>query len=644
MEIDKPETSPPVAADHKRAIAALGLAATLAACAFAVTSAVRIINSPDIGYHLAYGEEFLDTGKIVQTNQWTWYPLDSQRLSDPAALGPGCSYDADTHTYHFVNGNWGTQAVVAAVYRAGGMKALALLQVAVWVGILTLVIVTLRRNGVPWHWVGLPVILIFLACDERIPIRPEIFGFLFLAGQWTLLAGPGFGPKRAVGVVLLQLLAVNFHSYFLLGIGLAGAMAFEAWWRQRESRRRAQPDPAAAQRWKWLAAATVGTLAASLCNPWFARGAIMPIETMLFLRRYHIGEPGSTHPWGAIAEFARPLSAKFSGDRTVITLVVVALPAMFAMILAMLRQRWGWALAILAMLATAFQMHRNIAPALIIVTPLTTIILLMWAAEKLAQRNQAAAKAQRGKQPSDSATPAPSPRGPIAVAVGTLLVGVGLTLAVVTNVYFTSNRRPPSFGLRASQLLLPQGAAEWINRHEPPGRVFANFDITSNLMFLTRPHRDMPVLTNTWATPPYVQVACLLYTVVDALKQPELRRDFNFKSFAAANDIQTVVIGFHGQVTPLMVRLAHDSDWAIVYIGPGDIVFVQKNGSAAKLAEGAITAENFPVLDYIHRVEASDASPAMALANAARLLKVIGWDEQASTVMRRAAELDPNIR
>ena len=77
---------------------------------------------------------------------------------------------------------------------------------------------------------GLPVILIFLASDQRIPLRPEVFGFFFLAGQWALLAGPGFGPKRAIGVVLLQVLAANFHSYFLLGIGLSGAMTIEAWW------------------------------------------------------------------------------------------------------------------------------------------------------------------------------------------------------------------------------------------------------------------------------------------------------------------------------------------------------------------------------------------------------------------------------
>ena len=289
--MDKPPNAPVVAADGRRFwINALGLAATLAACAFAVASAVRVINSPDIGYHLAYGEHFLETGKIVQTNLWIWYPLDSKRLSNPAELGPGSTYDPATHTYNFINSSWATQVVVAAAYRAGGMTALVSLQVALWVGILALVLVTLRRNGVPWHWVGLPVILIYLASDQRIPLRPEVFGFLFLAAQWTLLMGPGFGPKRAIGVVLLQVLAVNFHIYFLLGIGLSGVMAFEARRRWLGCRQQRQPAVEAARQWKWLAIATAGTVAAAFCNPWFARGAFMPIQTALYLHANHVGD------------------------------------------------------------------------------------------------------------------------------------------------------------------------------------------------------------------------------------------------------------------------------------------------------------------------------------------------------------------
>ena len=95
------------------------------------------------------------------------------------------------------------------------------------------------------------------------------------------------------------------------------------------------------------------------------------------------------------------------------------------------------------------------------------------------------------------------------MAIGTFLLGAWLTFSVVTNRYFISDGRPASFGLGASRLLLPLDAAEWINTHRPPGRIFTNDVMTSDLMFFTRPHRDMPQLTNTWAMPPYVHWECM---------------------------------------------------------------------------------------------------------------------------------------
>ena len=57
---------------------------------------------------------------------------------------------------------------------------------------------------------------------------------------------------------------------------------------------------------------------------------------------------------------------------------------------------------------------------------------------------------------------------------------------------------------------------------------------------------------------------------------PDHRR--NFEPFATDNDVQTVVIPFHGgaALVPLMVLLARDPDWAIVYVGAGDIIFIRR--------------------------------------------------------------------
>ena len=263
----------------------LGMLSTFGAVVFMTAMAVRPINSPDIGYHLAYGEHLLDTGHIVQTNLWVYPPLNPEAMKDPASLGPGCRFDAATGTFHFINANWLSQMVMAAAGRKAGMDGLVLLQAALIAMIAVLLVVPMRRNQAPWHWIGPAIVLVAIATDIRMPLRPELFGFLMLVGQWALLSGRDFGWKQAAGVTALQVLAVNFHSYFLLGIALTGAVyagiALDRW----NARRRSRFEAAAlSPKLKWLGVAMAGTVVACFANPWFARGAIMPLETLYYMR------------------------------------------------------------------------------------------------------------------------------------------------------------------------------------------------------------------------------------------------------------------------------------------------------------------------------------------------------------------------
>ena len=73
-----------------------------------------------------------------------------------------------------------------------------------------LLVVPMLRNRAPWHWMGPAILLLALAMDVRIPLRPELFGFLMLAGQWAMLSGPGFGWKRAAGMFAVTPLGVWF--------------------------------------------------------------------------------------------------------------------------------------------------------------------------------------------------------------------------------------------------------------------------------------------------------------------------------------------------------------------------------------------------------------------------------------------------
>jgi hypothetical protein len=263
----------------------LGMAAVAAAFALAVLLSVRHIAGFDIGYHLAYGEHFLQTGHIVQTNEFIYTRFSPTILADPDNLGPGNTYDPATNTYHFINANWLSQAVMALIYRTDGVNGLVVLQAALVACMFVLLLAVLRQAGVGWAPAAAAMLLTALVSYERFNLRPELFGYVILLGQWLLLTRRPFAIRQAIGVIVLQLLAVNVNSYFLPSIALAGAMLVDCLLRLAWERRATKkPLPLEQKRQaKWLGAAVAGMVITCLANPWTWRGAIFPIQTLQYL-------------------------------------------------------------------------------------------------------------------------------------------------------------------------------------------------------------------------------------------------------------------------------------------------------------------------------------------------------------------------
>ena len=125
------------------------------AAAVVLVLAIRPVASFDIGYHLAYGDHFLRTGRIVQSGRFGIYtPLDAKILADPAQWGPGCRFDARTGEYRFVNANWLSQIVFAVTHRLGGMTGLCVLRAALIMATFAVIARTMRRAGVAWAWIA----------------------------------------------------------------------------------------------------------------------------------------------------------------------------------------------------------------------------------------------------------------------------------------------------------------------------------------------------------------------------------------------------------------------------------------------------------------------------------------------------------
>ena len=621
----------------------LTILAMVAAAALVVALAVRPVTSYDIGYHLAYGEHFLEHGRIVQTNQFIYARLDKDLLADPANLAPGGRFDAATNTYHFVNANWLSQVVFAAGHLAGGMVALSLLRAALVTGIFALLIVSMRRRpaaadappdaarrgGVGWHWIAPAVVLIALSCYERFDLRPELFGYAALLGQLALLVRPRPGWRGACGLIALQVLAVNFHSYFLLGVALAGAMLADAFGRWLWARAVTGRDAAAAKaRMKWLAITTGGMILACLCNPWHLRGAIFPIQTVAYLSRHQIvgAVPTSltAHPWALIGEFPRTLAEQFSGHRATTAYIVVLALAAAGGLVAAARRRWGWLLVMAGAAWVSLTTRRNIALGAFLMVPLGLISLTdgwRWLAGRIRR-------------------PAPAVLlriGPAAVAVISAAAALWWTVSVVSNKFYASERRSWRFGLGVSRVMIPVEAAEWINQHAPAGNVWCDFANSSNLMYLTRPHRDVPILTNTFAYPPRVLRQSIFVAAGLEKWQPVARE----------HGVGTVVLRFTAVLPAdqptLMKQLSLDPGWVVVQLGVRHAVFLRADGANAALADRAgIAEEDFDVAGYVDACRRADPVEADAVYDAGRLLAHLEWYGHAIAVWRECLKLDPD--
>jgi hypothetical protein len=197
---------------------------------------VRSLISLDLGYNLEYGQTFLRTGHIVDHVDFLYtLPAPDLLAEERPAPGPGTWYDEKGH-YRFVNANWLSQVVMAAVYTVAGVPGLGMLTTLLSIGVYVLVFVAARRLGVPELYSAIGLVLYALTVESRFNLRPELFGFVCLAAQLALLSAAARDRRRAaelswtaVGVLLaVQVLFVNSHSYFMLGIGVAGAI-FVGW-------------------------------------------------------------------------------------------------------------------------------------------------------------------------------------------------------------------------------------------------------------------------------------------------------------------------------------------------------------------------------------------------------------------------------
>ena len=606
----------------------LPVAAVLAGLIFACTLCVRLQDSEDLGYHIAYGDEILSTGEIVDTNPYI-YTLSAHHDCKP---GPGGYWDK-SGKFRFYNANWLSQVVISWVNHRWGMVGLSVLAGLLGTILFLLIAGCMHRLKITGAVGALAVVLIAIASGERLYLRPELFTYVLLAGQIFLLL-PALTDNRKLGWVtiagltVLQIILVNVHSYFLLTILIVGAITFEKamrylWCKKQANELEAENYSAQFRR---LAFCLAGVTLACFVNPFTYHMPYMPIETLIYFKKHNITTPPSdstAHPMSEIGEFYPPFAIGFEywafGMKFYLGLLSLA---GVSTICAIVKRKWAAGLIVLLMIMVSLSMRRNIAVACLIMTPIS--IWLIWQVVK-----QFAVKYASDRSLKISG---------MVLSCFVVLVSAWLTIQVVNNSYYIEIGSDDRAGLGISKTEMPISAAVWIDKYNPTGKLWCDYNSSSNIYYLTKPHRSVPILTNTWAYPHSV--------MKENIDQIRCEKGLDFDKDIAKKYGVGIVLLRTGQATKkLLTKLSLSPDWAIVDISARYVLFVRKLASnQALIASQQITYKNFDTDKFIAEVIKSDpANPAQTLTLAGSTLAEICFPDHAIKLYEKAIEYSPNF-
>lgn len=579
---------PPSSNDPEPAARRLPDWAGLAACILVAVLVLALssfsLSSLDIGYHVAYGNHFLDHGKIVDRDPYI-YP---------------------EHAISFINANWGSQVIMALVRRAGGADGLIHLRIALIAVIFACIPAILRHiadgnrrtptesactakpaaaslSSFILHpsslllWLAAAWLLAALAGYERFSMRPELFSYAVMCVMLVVLTR-GIRSWRGVAALgFLQVLWVNLHSYFLVGLMMTGAWlvgdAASYLWSRHQDRAAAEAD----RRVRLLAAAFLVQVAGTLVNPWHIHGATFPLETLKFLQTQQAmggaaGDAGAG-AWADISEFQSPFS--FDGQiinaRTIHAYYALLAVAGVGLILLFAQGRLGAALFVIILLAMSTQMRRNIAQ-------------LAFAASPLAIGAVAAFVRHRLAQPS-------SRRFGVSVfrrlaAIAAILVSLWWIGGIWTGrFYYVERRITRQADLGYGRLTFPKKAASWLaGQDQLKPRLFVDYFSSSNALLWLPERFQLFVDTNTFAVAD--ETLRLAFDVgLGKVPHGEVFDRYGIN----------IVLLHCGPDTQMLVRnmVADSGNWALVHFDDTAVIFLRRIPEhASTIAANQITPDS----------------------------------------------------
>jgi len=574
------------------------------ACGFAGILVVSLswfkLSSLDIGYHVAYGRHFLDTGYIVGFEP---DPFLMKEIAVP-----------------FVNANWGSQVVMALAERWGGPGGLIALRLVLIGIIFAGVAAVVRFMGASWLAVSAAWLLAALGAYERFSMRPELFSYAAMLWQLAIFVRGVRTWKSIVALLLLQIAWVNLHSYFLVGVFLSGAFWLDAAWKYVRRRSAQGGDLGTALRNFRRMSVVLGLfMAACTVHPWGYRGALFPLRTLEFLEQKSVMGSGdaesSKSAWGEITEFRSPF--EFVGEsinhRTIWAYVAMLPLAAVALVMLLRHGLVGPATVLLLMFLMSTQMRRNVAQFAMVVGPLAVSIIAACFFRNLDSPHH-------GKQ-----------RWFVAFAI----VVISLALAADAasgRTYFVERRITREWGTGYLPATFPMEAVKWLSAHPAvQPELFVDYLVSSNVLPWLPERFKLFVNTNTFA-----------------YRDEALRTAFDLGIGKVSHASQFVRMGINavllhpGHYTqPLVKALMQDSgEWALTYVDPAAVIFVRRIEAHASLIRDKPASEStIDVKKWIEDRSETDAARALRSGEIAAVPISLGWWRSAEILCEEAVRL-----
>lgn len=212
------------------------------------------LTTADLGRHLKNGE-------IIAS-------LDGRTINDVLKTN---FYSYTNPDFPFVNHHWGSGVLFFLVWKLGGFKTLSVFFIGLYLISFTIFFSIAKNYSGFWRSILASIILLPLIADRN-EVRPEIFSYLFSAiFLWILMEykEKRLSYKYLFALPIIELVWINLHVYFFVGIFLFGLFIFceiISKFRERE------------EEVKKILIAFFLTCAAALFNPFGIRGLLYPLN------------------------------------------------------------------------------------------------------------------------------------------------------------------------------------------------------------------------------------------------------------------------------------------------------------------------------------------------------------------------------